>query len=264
MFFKKSGLPEEGELVICTVKKILFHSIFVSIDEYKELEGMVHISEVAPGRIRNLRDYVRENKQVICKVIKITELNGHIDLSLRRVNPSARSKKLNEYKQEEKAEKLFEHVAKLLKTDLADVYKKAGEKMVKEYGLLGLCFQDVVINGKKVLDALGIPEEYAKTIADVVKERISIPAVTVSGYLVLQSFAEDGIVVIKGALEKALEFAKKKGIDATFTYVSAPKYKLDVTDTEYKGAGEKLQEVVDFVVEKINAAGGSAEFSEKN
>lgn len=112
MFFKRESLPEEGDLVLCTVKKILFHSVFVSIDEYKELEGMVHISEVAPGRIRNLRDYIRENKQIVCKVLRIDRQKGHIDLSLRRVNPSARSKKLNEYKQEEKAEKILEQVAK--------------------------------------------------------------------------------------------------------------------------------------------------------
>ncbi len=263
MFFKRSGFPEEGELLICTVKKILFHSVFVSIDEFKDLEGMVHISEVAPGRIRNLGDYVRDGKQIVCKVIKVNLEKGHVDLSLRRVNPSARSKKLNEHKQEEKAEKILEHVAKLLKTDLADVYRKAGERIIKDYGLLGLGFQDVVVNGKSVLDSLGIPEDYAKTLAEVVKERISIPEVTVSGFLVLQSFSGEGIVIIKDALEKALEFAKKSNIEAAITYVSAPKYQLDVKEADYKAADEKMQKVVDFIVGKMESAGGTAEFSRK-
>ena len=35
MFYKKQGIPENGEVVICTVKKILFHSVFVDIDEYR-------------------------------------------------------------------------------------------------------------------------------------------------------------------------------------------------------------------------------------
>ena len=57
MFYKKQGFPEESELVLCTVKKILDHSVFVGLDEYNNLEGMIHISEVSPGRIRNIRDH---------------------------------------------------------------------------------------------------------------------------------------------------------------------------------------------------------------
>ncbi|MFH0752479.1 MAG: translation initiation factor IF-2 subunit alpha [archaeon] len=263
MFFKRSGFPEEGELVICTVNKILFHSVFVSIDEYRALEGMLHISEVAPGRIRNLRDYVREGKQIICKVIRINEQKGHIDLSLRRVNPSARSKKLNEYKQEEKAEKILEHVAKSLKTDLEDVYKKAGERIIDDYGLLSSCFQDIVLNGESVLEPLKIPGEYVGAIVAEVKERISVPEAIVSCYLTLQSFSDDGVVVIRDILAKATEFAKKEGIDVVITYVSAPRYQLDVKEVSYKGADEKLLRVVDFIVKQMVAAGGSAEFSKK-
>ena len=76
-------MPEEGEIVLCTVKKILYHSIFATIDEYETLEGMLHISEVSPGRIRNIRDFVKEGKQIVCKVLKVDKVKGHIDLSLR-------------------------------------------------------------------------------------------------------------------------------------------------------------------------------------
>jgi len=64
MFYKKKGLPEENSIVLCTVKKILFHSIFVDLDEYQNQDGMIHISEIAPGRIRNIRDYVAEGKKL--------------------------------------------------------------------------------------------------------------------------------------------------------------------------------------------------------
>src|SRR3989338_11129087 len=121
MFYKKEGKPESGELVLCTVKKILYHSVFVSLDEYQNIEGMVHISEIAPGRIRNLRDYVKEGKRIVCKVLKIHKEKGHIDLSLRRVNQSQRIRKNTEYKQEIRAEKILENVAKELNTTLDDI-----------------------------------------------------------------------------------------------------------------------------------------------
>ena len=91
MFYKKKGLPEVNDVVICTVKKVLPNSVFVEMDEYGK-EGMVHISEVSPGRIRNIRDFVVEGKKIICKVLRINQERGHVDLSLRRVNVSQKMK----------------------------------------------------------------------------------------------------------------------------------------------------------------------------
>ncbi len=58
----KKTFPDEKEIVVCTVKKILRDSIFATLDAYEGKEGMIHISEIAPGRIRNIRDYVKEGK----------------------------------------------------------------------------------------------------------------------------------------------------------------------------------------------------------
>src|SRR3989344_1878368 len=74
MFYKKTKSPEIGDIVICTVKKVLPHSVFVDLDEYGK-EAMIHISEIAPGRIRNIRDYVKEKKKppevIISGVLKL-------------------------------------------------------------------------------------------------------------------------------------------------------------------------------------------------
>ena len=94
MFYKKKGMPEQGEIVLCSVKKILHHSVFVYIEEYQGLEGMVHIAEIAPGRIRNIDDYVKEGKRIVCKVLNIDQKKGHIDLSLRRVGTGLKLKKV--------------------------------------------------------------------------------------------------------------------------------------------------------------------------
>ncbi len=71
----------EGSLVLCTVKKIEKTNIFLDIDGYGE--GSMVLSEVAAGRIRNLREYVFPNKKIVCKILNIDK--GHIELSLRRV-----------------------------------------------------------------------------------------------------------------------------------------------------------------------------------
>jgi len=64
MLLKKEGFPERDEFVLCTVTNIQFHSVFVDLDEYVK-PGMIHISEISPGRIRNIRDFVKEGKKVV-------------------------------------------------------------------------------------------------------------------------------------------------------------------------------------------------------
>ena len=98
MLYRRKGFPEEDELVLCTVTKIFPHSVFCNLDEFGRT-GVIHISEIAPGRIRNIRNYVRHGKKVICKVLRTDKQKGHIDLSLRRVNEGQRRGKKNEIKQ---------------------------------------------------------------------------------------------------------------------------------------------------------------------
>ena len=116
MLLKKQGLPEDDELVLCTVTKIHFHSVFVNLDEYN-MSAMIHISEIAPGRIRNIRDFVVEGKVIVCKVLRVDRERGHVDLSLRRVNDSQKRLKLEVIKKQQKVEKIVEQVAKQLKLD---------------------------------------------------------------------------------------------------------------------------------------------------
>ena len=133
MFLKKKGFPEESELVICTVTKIHYHSVFVSLTEYNHLSGMIHISEISPGRIRNLSDYVKEGKVIVCKVLRVNRERRQIDLSLRRVSEHHRRHKIDSIKQETIAEKILEFVANKHEQKLVDLYEEITEKVFKEY-----------------------------------------------------------------------------------------------------------------------------------
>ena len=79
-------------------------------------------------------------------------LRENIDLSLRRAGTGVMLTKLNEYKQEEKAEKLLEQVGKELKLDLKKVYEEIGNKAIENYGGLYPFLQAIVDKGKIVID----------------------------------------------------------------------------------------------------------------
>ena len=263
MFYKKKGLPEENSVVLCTVKKILFHSIFAELDEYEHQEGMIHISEIAPGRIRNIRDYVIEGKKLVCQVLRVDKERRQVDLSLRRVPLSLRTKKNEEYKQEIKSEKLLEYIGKELKCDVKGIYQKVGYKLIDHFGLLGIAFNEIAVHGKEAIKEFNFPEKEAEFLVKIVQEKIKPPEVLVNATLVLQSFSEQGIEDIKAALHEGEKYAQKNDIKVNMVYISAPNYRVEVISNEYKNAEEELEAVNKVIVEEMKKRKALAEVIRK-
>lgn len=247
MLLKKANFPQEDELVLCNVTNIQPHSVFVTLDEYNNRTGLVHISEVAPGRIRNMRDFVKEGKKIVCKVLSVNVEKGHIDLSLRRVNETQKRQKLNEIKEQQLAEKIIEHVAKQRGESVIQLYEKVSEKLLSEYDSLFGAFiavsQDVV-SLEKFLD-----KKVAKDLADAIKARIKPPEVELSGDLVISSYAPDGISLIKDAFRSAVV-----GSGVRIKYKGAGIYHVLMKSEDYKSAEKMLKNVVDKI----------SKFGEKN
>ncbi|MBW3023054.1 translation initiation factor IF-2 subunit alpha [Candidatus Woesearchaeota archaeon] len=256
MLFKREGWPEEGELVICTVTKVLPSSVFANLDEYNK-SGMIHISEIAPGRIRNIRDYVSEGRVVVCKILQINKEKGHIDLSLRRVSEIAKRKKLEEVKQEQKAEHIVENVAKEMKVDIRKLYDEITKKLFEKYSSLYEAFEDVVLS-KKSLSDFGIEKKYADAIDEVIRQKIKPPEIIIGGTLSLSTYAADGVEVVKEALKEAEE-----NKDVSVKYLGKGQYLLKVTSKDYKTAEKILKQVVDSAVEYVKKHEGEGSLERK-
>ena len=63
--------PEEGDLLICTVKDIKQNGAYLGLDSYEGREGFVFVGEIAAGWVRNIRAHVREGQRVVAKVIQV-------------------------------------------------------------------------------------------------------------------------------------------------------------------------------------------------
>jgi len=238
MFYKKKGLPEIGEIVICTVKRVLPDSVFVDLDEY-EKEAMIHISEISPGRIRNIRDFVKEGKKVVCKVLNVNREKGYIDLSLRRVNQSQRINKNTEHKQEQKAEKILEELSKKSKIDLKEVYEKIGDSLLEDYGTLTSAFNEIV-NDRIDLKNINGDTNLIKSLVILVKEKIKPQKVSIIASIKFEIDEGNGVEVIKKGLD-----IKKEGVE--LSYLSAPNYRLKITSVDYKKAEGVLKEIQDEI-----------------
>lgn len=84
------------DIVFCIVKSIGGAAVFVELED--GAAGNIVLSEVASGRIRNLREYVSINRRIVCKILKIHK--DHVELSLRRVTSGERDVMMDSYKKE--------------------------------------------------------------------------------------------------------------------------------------------------------------------
>jgi len=252
MLFKRQGKPEEGELVICTVTNIQHNSIFARLDDYN-ITGMIHISEISPGRIRNIRDFVREGKVIICKVLKIHYATGHVDLSLRRVSESMRREKADEIKQEQKAEKIVEIASHQLKMDVNDIYEKLSKVVFERYMSMHECFNDIS-KGLINLEAIGVDKKIATALTELIMQRIKSPEVSIKGNLFMTSYDPKGIERIKTALKTI----KDKSINVK--YIRGGEFRVDIKGTEFKETEDRLMKSMNEVMAVMEKDKGIAKF----
>lgn len=242
MLLKKQGYPEEDELVLCTVTAVQYNSVFAKLDEYDKT-GLIHISEIAPGRIRNMRDYVVEGKKVVCKILKIDKEKGHIDLSLRRVNEMQKRQKLNQIKQEQLAERIIENVSKQAEKDPLKLYEDITKKIFEKYDSLFEAFEDVANDKLDLSDVTD--EKTSKILSDTIKQRIKPPEIVIKGEIKLISYAPNGVEIIKEAL---LKVQSAEG-SPVVKYKGAGLYSVQVTSDDYKTAEKIIKNAIDAATE---------------
>jgi translation initiation factor 2 subunit 1 len=252
---EREGWPETGDLVVCTVTQVVDFGAFVAMDEYAGKQGLIHISEVASGWIKYIRDHVREGQKIVCKVLSVDKSRHHIDLSLKDVNEHQRREKIQEWKADQKAWKWLQMAYEGRPDDL----KQVSDALIRAYNSLYLAFEETAIYGAEALADANLAENEINIIEKLAKENVKIPSVEISGYVDLTSPAPDGIEVIKKALKQAKR-VKDKDVMVTITYVGAPRYRIHVKAPDYKQAESVLKKSAQSVVKHIEQHGGEGAF----
>jgi translation initiation factor 2 subunit 1 len=259
MMLKTTEYPEIGDLVICSVKNVKNFGAFVSLDEFGDKEGFIHIAEVATGWIKYIRDYVREGQKVVCKVMKVDESKGHVDLSLKQVNDHQRREKIQEWKNEQKAQKLLEMVGERAGMGLEELYDEAAARMSEDFGSLYRAFEEVSMD-ESVLKEEGYKGKWTEYFIQVANENIVPPEVSIDAYMEVTCPLPDGVDHIREALLKA---QKTDPVNIRVQYIGAPRYRLVVTAPDYKLAEEELLAASERVIEYIEAHEGKAKYQRK-
>ncbi len=228
----KRGLPKRNELLVCTVKSISPHSAFVSLDEYENQDAMLHISEVASGRIKNIKDYIQHEKQIICIALRINYDKRYVDVSLKRVREGEKKRKFAEWRLSKRFDKLLEFIGKKLKTGTSEDVE---EEILKDYNSLGDFMKLVQRKGIEVIDSLSINNEWKKEMIKEVEAIIARKKIKIKKDLFIKNLNPDGSEMIKQIFSKASE----KVPQIELKYRAAPKYEVFFVTNDYK-EGEKI------------------------
>ena len=250
-------LPEPGELVIATITKIGDHGAYVTLDEYDKIQGFLHVSEIAPGWVRNITKYVKENEKVVAIVKKVREGREEIDLSLKHISKDQRKKKLLDVKRHEKGKSIIKNIQK--KANLSDAeVEKIEDKIFSKYDSVYDAVIDIGTNGIQVFNDLDIPEKTLAVIEDV-SSKIKLPSVEIRGILEITDFSSNGIENIKKMLQSFEKKEQKDGVK--ILYISAPKYRISVTASDFKSAEKTLKHVLEDLQKNIEKNKGVFKFT---
>ena len=272
---KYSGWPDQGELVVGKVDEITDFGVFVDLEEYEDKRGLAHISEVASGWIKNVRDHVNEGQTVVAKVLDVDESAQQIDLSIKDVNDHQRKDKIQEWKNEQKADNWM---LLAFGEDISDEqYAAIANELLAEFGSMYDGFEQAAIHGEPALEDADLDDDEVEAIVETARENVSVPYVTVTGYVTLESPAGDGVDVIQEALQAAegngeVPASEANGrsedgssgvpeeVDLEVTYVGAPEYRIRVQAPDYKTAEAELERSAERATGTIGERGGRGQY----
>lgn len=230
---------EEGDIVLCTVDRITGTSVFVNIEG--DGEGSIIFSEIAPGRIRNIRDYVVPKKKIVCKILRIS--GNQINLSLRRVIQKEKKEIMDKFAQE-----------KSYKSILKTILKENAEEVIKEIIKIDNLydFMEEAKEESKNLEKIAGKEQTKKILEIINKQRQKKAIIQKEFSLKMNN--QNGISIIKKILDVK---------NAEIRYISAGKYFIRVESKDLKSANTEINQILECIEKSAKKERGEFKIKEK-
>ncbi len=248
-------MPEQGEIVLATVTKVMDHGSYVTLDEYDNIQGFLHISEIAPGWIRSINRFVKDGEKKVLLVKKVNLKRGDIDLSLKQISKDQKKQKLKEVKKFEKGKTLLQNVKEKAKLSDGEV-EKLEDSIYSKFDSVYDAFIEIGRNGIGSVKELKLAKKTADAI-EVICSKIKLPSVEIRGIMEITNEKSDGVEIIKKILIDIL----KKDSTIDITYLGAPKYRLSITSDNFKSAEKLLKPIIAEIQTNIEKKKGSFKFT---
>jgi translation initiation factor 2 subunit 1 len=249
-------IPEQGEIILATVTKVMDHGAYVTLDEYDDIQGFLHISEIAPGWIRSVNRFVKDGEKKVLLVKKVK--SNDIDLSLKQVSKDQKKQKLKEVKKYEKGKTLLENLQE--KVNLTDEeVEKLEDKFYTKFDSVYDGFMEIARNGVSVVTDLKLTKKITTSIEEICS-KIKLPSVEIRGIMEITSDKSNGVEIIKKTLLDVI----KKDSTMDITYLGAPKYRISITSKDFKSAEKSLKPIIEEIQTNIEKKKGLFKFTRED
>jgi Translation initiation factor 2, alpha subunit (eIF-2alpha) len=250
---ERTDIPEAGDLVVVTITKVERFGAEARLDEFPQVNGFIHIAEVASGWVKYIRDHLREGQKTVCKVLQVDGRKRTVDLSLKRVNEHQKREKISEWKDDQKAEKLMELVAASIKKTPQECMKEFGNNLVETYGSLYGAFEEASSEEESFMT--DSKAKWKSAFIKIAKSNVISSSVKIGGTIEAYSLSPQGILNLRDCLDV-------EGFPNTkITYAGAPRYLLKVRDKDYKVAEETLKNILQNIADNCKNKGVAFEFT---
>jgi translation initiation factor 2 subunit 1 len=249
-------MPEQGEIILATVTKVMDHGAYVTLDEYDDIQGFLHISEIAPGWIRSVNRFVRDGEKKVLLVKKVKAKD--IDLSLKQVSKDQKKQKLKEVKKYEKGKTLLENLQEKINLTDEEV-EKLEDKLYTKFDSVYDGFMAIARNGISIITDLKLTKKITTAIEEICS-KIKLPSVEIRGTMEITSDKSNGVEIIKKTL---LDIIKKDSA-MNITYLGAPKYRISITSEDFKSAEKSLKPIIEEIQTNIEKKKGLFKFTRED
>ncbi len=244
-------IPDEGDLVVITLTDIDQNSAYAELDEYEDLSGLIHISEVSRSWVQDINKELSEGEKTVAQVVEAEDENN-ISLSIKRVNDKQKREAMSRWNKEQKAEEFIEQVAEKLGMDKETAIEEIAFPMQRKFDSSFHGFE-ISVGKEDQLEDL-FDEETLTAVQEVAEDNIDLKKEKLEGEIELRFNQSNGLERIKKAVANDHEGVEIK-------YVSAPNYSITAWGRTKELAKKKMDKTLDQVRNKAEELDGEFEFS---
>jgi len=260
--FYKPKYPEIDDIVMVNVRSIAEMGAYVHLLEYKNIEGMILLSELSRRRIRSINKLIRVGRNECVVVIRVDKDKGYIDLSKRRVSAEEVKKCEEKFTRGKTVASILRHVGEILQYDsdeqLEDLCEQTAWFFDEKYKLTGGAYEAFkhAVNEPAILDQCNLDEKTKEVLISNINRRMMPQAVKVRSDIEVSCYSYEGIDAVKQALKEGLTFSTEE-MPIKINLIAPPLYVVSTTTLERELALETLNKANAVIKESIEKNKGN-------
>lgn len=263
--FYEKELPDEGDLVVVSMKEVNEHSVIVQLLEFDKIEAMITQAEYSRTRKtkygKGFLKVKTTKKKDVCQVIRGDKEKRNFDLSKKKIAHESKKEAEMKFEKGKKVQNLFYSLCGQFQKDMIYFYELIVFPLQKDGNHAFDIFHKAIFEFETIMDPLNIPEKIKQAFKIELKKKFTPKPIKVNAIFELKSYSKEGIEDIKNALRLG-KSKSSENIKLEINLVSPPKYIIQTKTIDKKKGVRIVNNALDAIKEYILEKGGKFDLKE--